>query len=175
MDETKLTSDEKRERLARDVVRRISDAAIELAFTRHELTTTNYEEEEHADVEEGVEAFKVLVEAVKTDVLACLTGDETGCLDPEDIDYDNELRYVERVLATPAPQWQQDIRREDGRCVPGIYWQRRLSNHALQIVEINHNGMIWRVGASNTKTVIELRETCDYEWQGPIAPATAGG
>lgn len=84
------------------IIKHIADAAIELAFTRHELTTTEYEEGEFSDVEEGVEAFKELVEEVKADVLACLTGDEAGCLDPEDIDYDNELEWLKRQLASPA-------------------------------------------------------------------------
>jgi hypothetical protein len=84
----------------REIVKKIADAAIELAFTRHELTTTEYEGEEFTDVEEGVEAFKALVEEVKSDVFACLTGDEEGCLDPEDVDYDNELEWLKRRIAT---------------------------------------------------------------------------
>jgi len=91
-----------KELLPREIIKKISDAALELAFTRHELTTTEYEDQEYADVEEGVEAFKELVEEVKADVFACLTGDEEGCLDPEDVDYDNELQWLIRKLGTPA-------------------------------------------------------------------------
>lgn len=87
---------------AQELVKKISDAAIELAFTRHSLTTTDYEETDYPDIEEGVEAFKELVEEVKADVLAVLTGDDTGCLDPEDIDYDNEAEFTKRALLTVA-------------------------------------------------------------------------
>ena len=92
-----------------EIVKKISDAALELAFTRHELTTTEYEDSEYADIEEGVEAFKELVEEVKADVLANLVGDDTGCLDPEDVDYDNELEWTVRAItkhlaAAPADE-----------------------------------------------------------------------
>jgi len=97
MDNEATTAAEKR---AREIVEKISNSAIELAFTRHSLTTTDYEETDYPDVEEGVEAFKELVEGVKTDVLACLTGDDTGCLDPEDVDYDNEMEWVKRRIAS---------------------------------------------------------------------------
>jgi len=85
---------------AREIVKKISDAAIELAFVRHSLTTSDYEDTEYPDVEEGVEAFKELVEEVKSDVLAVLTGDEEGCLDPEDVDNDNELEWLKRRIAS---------------------------------------------------------------------------
>ncbi len=93
----------KAEEHEREIVEYISNAAIELAFTRHELTTTDYEETDYPDVEEGVEAFKALVEDVKADVLACLTGDAESCLDPEDIDYDTELLWLKRKLARLEP------------------------------------------------------------------------
>lgn len=102
-------------RVAREIVAYISNAAIELAFVRHELTTTEYEGEEYPDVEEGVEALKALVESVKADVLACLTGDETGCLDPEDVDYDNEMRWVERRIATALSNARAEQREVDAR------------------------------------------------------------
>ncbi len=66
------------------------------------LTTTDYEDTDYPDIEEGVEAFKALVEEVKADVLAVLTGDDTGCLDPEDVDCDNEAEFTRRALLAVA-------------------------------------------------------------------------
>lgn len=69
--------------------------------------------------------------------------------------------------------WSKDVPRNGDWYVGGWYFQRRLSNHARQIVEINSHGPVWRVGTANTKFVIDLRETGDYEWLGPITPEQA--
>lgn len=127
---------------ARAVAEKISNAAIELAFIRHELTTTDYEETEYADVEEGVEAFKELVESVKADVLAVLTGDETGCLDPEDVDTDNELEFVHRALTAREQEvqgemWQRKQRELFDECVTAQWDAEHKNSFAEEIAHLH--------------------------------------
>lgn len=84
---------------ARTIVKRISDAAIELAFVRHGLTSDEYIEDEELGLDEGVESWKGFVEDIKSDTINCLTGDDFGCLDPEDLDEDNcELIWLKAQL-----------------------------------------------------------------------------
>lgn len=68
-------------------------------------------------------------------------------------------------------QWLKDIPRKGDWYVSGWYWQRRLSNHATQIIEVNQRGFTWAIGRTGTKFIIDLRDTGDYEWLGPIAPS----
>lgn len=72
-----------------------------------------------------------------------------------------------------SPQWQpwmKDIPRNGDFYVAGYYWQRRLSNFATSIIEVNYHGYIWHGGSATTEYVHERRATGDYEWSGPIAP-----
>lgn len=115
------------EQLAREIIKKVSDAAIELAFTRHELTTTEYEAEEYADVDDGVEAFKSLVEEVKADTLACLVGDDTGCLDPEDIDFDNECEWLVRQLHRFSREVWATAQNHRGRQYTGLTYTDELT------------------------------------------------
>lgn len=68
------------EERARVIIKHISDAAIELACIRHSLTSDEFDLDE---------AF---LDDIKTDVLEVLTGDETGCLLPEELDETNCVR-----------------------------------------------------------------------------------
>ena len=65
---------------ARSIIKKISDAAIELAVVRHSLTQEEFELDE------------TFMEEIKQDVLEVLTGDETGCLLPEELDDTNCVR-----------------------------------------------------------------------------------
>lgn len=69
--------------------------------------------------------------------------------------------------------WTKDIPRKGDWYVSGWYFQRRLSNHAQRVVEINQHGYIWHGDNPTTQFVIDLRETGDYEWLGPISPSDA--
>lgn len=72
---------------AREIIKRISDSAIELAICRHDL------ESDSTDLNDPL-----AMEDIKSDILDCLTGDETGCNDPEDLDATNcELRFLEKM------------------------------------------------------------------------------
>jgi hypothetical protein len=125
-------------------VKKISDAAIQLAFARHELTTTEYEAEDYGDVEEGVDAFKELVEGVQADVLACLTGDETGCLDPEDINPENETVWTQRMIST---QYQRglDAGREEAAKIAETFKGGYSVNHVDGLLEPDPDGP-WCLG-----------------------------
>lgn len=97
---------------ARQLVKHISDAALELAFVRHSLTSDEVIVDDDADVKSRVQAEEEFCERVKEDTLNCLTGDDTGCLDPEELDESNcELLWTQsllnRVAAEAATQGQQ--------------------------------------------------------------------
>jgi hypothetical protein len=77
------------EEKAREIVKRISDAAIELAFIRHDLTSDQVDVDEDADCATRVRAVEAFCEGVKEDVLNCLTGDELGCGDEDDLNHEN--------------------------------------------------------------------------------------
>lgn len=74
---------------AREIVRRISNAALELAFVRHDLTSDEFDASDHESIKAEVQARKAWWETIKEDVLNCLTGDDFGCLDPEELDATN--------------------------------------------------------------------------------------
>ncbi len=91
----------------RAIVEHISDAALELAFVRHDLESDEFDETEYPDVggmRQREQAREQWWETIKEDVLNCLTGDDFGCLDPEELDETNcELLWLKRQLtATPA-------------------------------------------------------------------------
>jgi 2,4-dienoyl-CoA reductase-like NADH-dependent reductase (Old Yellow Enzyme family) len=142
-------SDKSNADIAREIVKKISDAALELAFVRHELTTTDYEATEYPDVEEGVEAFKELVEDVKTDVFAVLTGDETGCLDPEDVDCDNEAEWLRRQLTRAQSQLAKEVLADVGAANiiphPATDYQQGLVD-GIQAVEKRLRALFQRMG-----------------------------
>jgi hypothetical protein len=77
------------EQQAREIIKRISDAALELAFVRHDLTSDEINVDEDADVKARVAANEEFCERLKEDTLNCLTGDDFGCLDPEELDASN--------------------------------------------------------------------------------------
>lgn len=69
---------------AREIIKRISGAAIELAIMRSGLTN-----------DDGEDLNEEEIEAIKTDVLNCLTGDDCGCLDRTELNAKNcELLWV---------------------------------------------------------------------------------
>lgn len=76
-------------------------------------------------------------------------------------------------MTSTGTGWTKDIPRNNHFYVVGWYFQRRLSNHAMQVVEINQHGNVWRIGANNIKQVSDLRATGDYEWLGPVSPSDA--
>jgi hypothetical protein len=87
---------------AREIVRRISTSALELAFTRHDLTSDEFDETNYPDVggaRQHEQAFEQFIEEIKEDVLNCLTGDDSGCLDPDELDATNcELIWLQEQL-----------------------------------------------------------------------------
>jgi hypothetical protein len=88
------------ERRAREIIKRISDAALEMAFMRHSLTSDEVDVDEDADIKTRVQAVEAFCEEVREDTFNCLTGDETGCLDPEDLDETNcELIWLQGYFA----------------------------------------------------------------------------
>lgn len=99
------------EQKAREIVKHIADAAIKLAFVRHDLTSDEYDEPEDTDAAARAAAFQAFVDEIKDDTLNCLTGDETGCLDPEDLNATNcELMWLREFLAPDqcaAPREQE--------------------------------------------------------------------
>ena len=70
----------------------------------------------------------------------------------------------------PSLAWSNDIPRSGDFYQAGWYFQRRLSNHALQMVEVNMHGRSWIVGKVESLFIADLRESGDYEWLGPIKP-----
>jgi hypothetical protein len=94
----------KQEDRAREIVKKISDTALELAFTRHDLESDEFDETNYPDVggmRQREQAFEKFIEEIKEDTLNCLTGDDTGCLDSEELDESNcELLWLESLLAT---------------------------------------------------------------------------
>jgi hypothetical protein len=70
---------------ARVIIRRISDAAIELAFIRHDLCDEDGEELD--------------IEHIKQDIFNCLVGDDTGCNLPDELDEQNcERIWLQRTF-----------------------------------------------------------------------------
>jgi hypothetical protein len=97
------------EKRAREIIQKISGAAIELAFVRHSLTSDEIDVDADAPIKEQVAANEAFCEEVKTDVLQCLSGDDSGCLDPDELNETNcELLWlISRIaaeLAVPAVQ-----------------------------------------------------------------------
>lgn len=88
---------------ARTIVKRISDAAIELAFIRHSLTSDEVDCDDDADVQTRVKAEEAFCEEIKEDTFACLTGDETGCAEQEDLNETNcELIWLKAQLTSTS-------------------------------------------------------------------------
>jgi hypothetical protein len=102
------------EAAARRIIKKISDAALELAFTRHDLTSDEFDETNYPDVggaRQSEQAFEKFIEEVKEDTLACLTGDDTGCLDPEELSTENcELLWLASLIIEreAQPQWSSE-------------------------------------------------------------------
>jgi hypothetical protein len=71
----------------REIIDRISGSAIELAIMRHCLEV------------DGGEPSQEEIDHWKSDVAACMTGDDPGCNDPEDLDATNcELIWLREQL-----------------------------------------------------------------------------
>lgn len=86
---------------AREIIKKISDAAIELAFTRHDLKPDTFDPSDYETSKEEVAALEQEIESIKDDVLACLTGDDTGCLDPDELSAENcELLWLQEQLSS---------------------------------------------------------------------------
>ncbi len=100
-----LEKDSELDVFARAIIKRVSDAAIELAFVRHGLTGDEFDEDDARAL--GVAAYQAFVDDIKADVLGCITGDDSGCLDPEDLDGTNcELIWLKGEISrtSVAPQ-----------------------------------------------------------------------
>ena len=67
--------------MAKEIVKTINETAISLAICRHGLIR----EAEDGETTLPNEAEEEIIQ----DVLDCLTGEETGCLDPEELDAEN--------------------------------------------------------------------------------------
>jgi len=98
------------EEVAREIVKKISDAAIELAFVRHSLTSDAVDVDDDADVKTRVAAIEEFCEDVKEDTVNCLTGDDTGCLDESELDESNcELLWLQQRLTTAQSQLARQV------------------------------------------------------------------
>jgi hypothetical protein len=90
----------------------------------------------------------------------------------------HEHRWVKREQpSTPTPgagarevTWFKQVPMKDQWFISGYYFQRRLSNHALQVVHVNQHGVSWATGKSAAIWLSDLHATGDYEWLGPITP-----
>jgi hypothetical protein len=71
------------EQQAREIIKKVVDAAIELAICRHSLIV---EGEDDLVMPDDIAA------EIKQDVIDCLTGDEMGCGDEEDMSAENTVR-----------------------------------------------------------------------------------
>lgn len=101
---------------AREIIKKISDAAIGLAFVRHDLTSDEVDIDEDAPVKERVAANEEFMERVKEDTLNCLTGDDTGCFDESELDATNcELIWLQLALSTVRREtWEAAIETAQG-------------------------------------------------------------
>jgi hypothetical protein len=80
-----------------------------LAFIRHDSTSDEVPMDSDDDVKARVAAHELFLEDLKRDTLNCLTGDDFGCLDPEELDESNcELLWLQALLTTV----RQEARRE---------------------------------------------------------------
>lgn len=81
---------------ARAIIKRISDTALELVFVRHDLTSDEFDSDDYADIKSEVQAREQWWEGIKEDTLNCLTGDDSGCNDPDELDATNcELLFLQ--------------------------------------------------------------------------------
>jgi len=86
------------ETLARAIIKRVSDSALEVMITRNDIEFDAFDQEDYPG-RDGVDALKEFIEELKTDTLKVLTGDETGCVDREDLDASNcELIYLVGII-----------------------------------------------------------------------------
>lgn len=68
---------------AREIIKKVVDAAIELAVCRHSLIVEGEDEIVMPDE---------TTEEIKQDIIDCLTGDEMGCGDEDDQTAENTVR-----------------------------------------------------------------------------------
>jgi hypothetical protein len=93
----------------REIIKHISDAALELAFVRHGLTSDEVDVDDDAPSKERVEAGEAYCQEIKEDTFACLVGDDTGCLDPEELNASNcELLWLREHLTRSQPNQPND-------------------------------------------------------------------
>lgn len=128
----------------REIIKHISDAALELAFVRHGLTSDEVDVDDDADVKTRVTANEAFLEDLKRDTLNCLTGDDTGCLDPEELDESNcELLWLESALATVRQETRaaafgeaaQKLRdKGDDWRLQAERWQQNAQNAGMDII-----------------------------------------
>jgi hypothetical protein len=72
----------------REVIERLSGAAIELVIMRHNLEL------------DGAEPSQEEIDDWKRDITNCMTGDDPGCNDPDELDATNcELIWLREYLA----------------------------------------------------------------------------
>lgn len=142
----------------REIIKRISDAAIELAFVRHDLTSDEVDVDEGATVKDRVAANEEFAERVKEDVLNCLTGDDFSCLDPEELDESNcELLWLQSILHQPeASGWTDDFPQVEET----FYWIRHKQNHAdINVGLLRDRTLLLCEGVSMSKS---LRKDCEF-------------
>jgi hypothetical protein len=85
------------EQQAREIIKRISDAALDLAFVRHDLTGDTFDSSDYPDVKTEIAAREAWWEGIKEDTLNCLTGDDFGCLDEDELSAKNcERLFLEQ-------------------------------------------------------------------------------
>jgi hypothetical protein len=92
----------------REILKHIGDAAIELAIMRHNLDSEDYTPDDYPDAADETDAWKTFVEGIKADVVGVLVGDETGCMDIDELNAANcEMIWLREFLA-PAQTEARD-------------------------------------------------------------------
>ena len=98
-----MTDLKKLEELARRIVERVAETAVRLAIVRHSLVT---EDDDTLDEDRIVE-----------DIQNCCLGDETGCLDPEEMDETNcDLMFVQKELSLLEQEAACEVCSSPRRC-----------------------------------------------------------
>jgi hypothetical protein len=74
---------------ARKIIERVGRDAIGFAFVRHMLTSDEFDRGDYPNARDASAAQNEFEEEVTEDAIACLTGDELGCMDEDELSPEN--------------------------------------------------------------------------------------